>query len=95
MLKPNPEMTVEIQEQIIFVQNFTMVLMTQRPDWISYRSGDIRILRTGKIGKYGICPPTLHRFSRSRDRIKKKKTNCKKMFLLSSSIEIQKDLFFL
>jgi hypothetical protein len=32
MLKLNPEMAVEMPEQIILVQNYTAVLMVQRPD---------------------------------------------------------------
>ena len=38
---------------------------------ISYRSGDILVLRTGKSEKFRICLPTLHRFSRSIGQIKK------------------------
>jgi hypothetical protein len=33
MLKQNPERAVEIPEQIILVQNFTVDLMAQRPDF--------------------------------------------------------------
>ena len=49
-------------------------------------------MKTEKIGKFRICPSRVHRFSRSTIRIKKK--NCKKKFLMSSSIGIQKDFFF-
>jgi hypothetical protein len=42
--------------------------MAQRPN---FYSGDIRVLKTGIIGKPQIFPPSLHRFSRSIGPIKK------------------------
>jgi hypothetical protein len=49
MLKPNPERTVEIPEQIFLMR--ILLRFQRRKDWIfiSYRSLDIRETKTGKI----------------------------------------------
>ena len=65
--------------------------MAQRPDFYLSPFGRYSWKKTGKIGKFRIGSLRVHRFSRSTDRIKK--TNCKKKFLRSSSIGIQKYFF--
>ena len=84
-MKPNPERAVENPEQIFHVQNFTVVLMAQRPDFYLLPFGSYSGMKMGKIGKFRIRPSRVHRFFRSTGRIKKN-TNCKKMFSMSSSI---------
>ena len=63
MLKPNPEMTVEIPKQMCLVQNFKADLMTQIPDLYLLLFGKYSEMKTGKIGKFRIRPSRVHRLS--------------------------------
>ena len=57
MVKSNPEMSVEIPEQIFLVQNFTLDLTAQRPDFcICYRLGDTREIKREKLGNHKLAP---------------------------------------
>jgi hypothetical protein len=94
MLKLNPEIVLQIPEQIILVQNFTAVLMAQRPGlYLLIPFGRNLCIKNGKIGKLRICPPpTLHRFSRSIGRIKKQIV--RKCSLCLSLLESKMIFFF-
>jgi hypothetical protein len=56
------------------VQNFTAFLMVQRPDFYLLPFGRYSGKRNGKNLKIKNLTPTLYRFSRSKDRFKKKLT---------------------